>query len=185
MIALPQLAKRRLSNTTAHGGQSTESWFAIQTRCRHERVVTNQLQMRAITAFLPIISETHHWSDRCKLVEIPLFSSYVFVHLLNSSEARARVLSTHGVLRFVGHAGGTPIPDDQVDSVRLILARRVPCASHPFLKVGQRVRIRGGALDGLEGIFRSQGGDDALIVSVDAIQRSLSIRIKGYHIEVV
>jgi len=53
------------------------------------------------------------------------------------------------------------------------------------LKVGQRVRIRGGALDGLEGMFRSQDGDDTLVVSVDAIQRSLSIRIKGYCIETV
>src|SRR5215469_1854957 len=141
--------------------------------------------MQAITNFLPTIKETHHWSDRRKLVEVPLFSSYVFVRLLNSSEARARVLSTHGVLHFVGHAGGTPIPNDQVDSVRLLLARQVPCAGHPFLKVGQRVRIRGGALDGLEGMLRSQDGDDTLVVSVDAIQRSLSIRIKGYCIETV
>ena len=52
-------------------------------------------------------------------------------------------------------------------------------------RVGQRVRLRGGALDGVEGIFQSCAGDDTLIVSIDAIQRSMAVRIKGYDIEVI
>jgi hypothetical protein len=53
------------------------------------------------------------------------------------------------------------------------------------LRVGQRIRVRGGALDGVEGIFQSRNGEDTLVVSVDAIQRSLSVSIKGYDVEVV
>jgi hypothetical protein len=82
------------------------------------------------------------------------------------------------------HGEGTPIPDEQIEFVRTLLARKVPFASHPFLKVGQRVRIRGGSLDGLEGIFKSQNGKNTLILSLDAIQRSLSIHLNGYDIEV-
>jgi transcription antitermination factor NusG len=63
--------------------------------------------------------------------------------------------------------------------------QKVPWVTHPFLQVGQRIRIRGGALDGVEGIFQSRNGEDALVVSVNAIQRSLSVSIRGYNIEVI
>jgi transcription antitermination factor NusG len=75
------------------------------------------------------------------------------------------------------------IPDEQMDAVRLLLAEQLPCAAHPFLKIGQRVRIRGGAMDGVEGVLLAHNGDRTLIVSVDVIQRSLAVRIEGYHVE--
>ena len=163
-----------------------EFWYAVQTRSRCEKVVANQLQMRGFTAFLPLVTEVHRWSDRRKLVETPLFSGYVFVRLVPTSEARVRVLGSDGVVRLVGqHAEGTPIPDEQIESVRILHAQRVPWASHPFLKAGQRVRIRGGALEGVEGFVVSRDGDNALVVSVDAIQRSLAVRIQGYDIEIL
>lgn len=161
-------------------------WYAIQTRSRHEKVVADQLQVRGIITFLPLVTEIHRWSDRRKMVEVPLFSCYVFVQLVTTNDARARVLHTEGVVRVVGrNAEGTPIPDEQIESVRRVLAQNVPWVSHPFLKAGQRVRIRGGALDGVAGVFLSGSGDDTLIVSVEAIQRSLAVRITGYDIEVL
>jgi transcription antitermination factor NusG len=60
-----------------------------------------------------------------------------------------------------------------------------PWRSYPFLKVGQRVRVRGGAMDGVEGVFLSENGDHSLIISVDAIQRSMAVRIDGYDVEPV
>ena len=163
-----------------------KNWYAIQTRSRHERIVVHQLQMRGVTTFLPLITEVHRWSDRRKIVELPLFTCYVFVRVATTNEDRVRVLRTDGVVRFVGPTcEGTVIPEEQIESVRTLVAQNVPWASHPFLKAGQRIRIRGGALDGLEGIFQSRNGEDSLIVSVDAIERSLSVRIKGYDFEVV
>jgi transcription elongation factor/antiterminator RfaH len=174
------------SSTLSFAEEPHPHWYAIQTRSRHEKVVAKQLQSRAITIFLPLITEIHRWSDRRKVVEVPLFSSYIFVQLTTTNDARARVLHTKGVVRFVGqHAGGTPIPPEQIESVRRLLAQKIPCVSHPFLKAGQRVRIRGGALDGVEGVFQARSGDDTLVVSVEAIQRSLAVRITGYSVEVV
>ena len=96
------------------------------------------------------------------------------------------MLTVDGVVRFIGQNGqGTAIPEEQVESVRILLAQDIACSSHHFLKVGQRVRLRGGALDGVEGIFQSCAGDDTLIVSIDAIQRSMAVRIKGYDIELI
>jgi transcription antitermination factor NusG len=99
---------------------------------------------------------------------------------------RMRVLSLDGVLSLVGEKGsGTPIPDEQIQSVRTIVEQQVPWATHPFLKIGQRVRVRGGALDGTEGILVSRNGDRTLVISVDAIQRSLALRVEGYSVEPV
>jgi transcription antitermination factor NusG len=133
---------------------------------------------------LPLVTEVRRWSDRWKSVELPLFSCYVFVRIMDTNEDRLKVLRTDSVFDFVGvPRQGTPIPDDQIDAVRTIVGERVNWQSHPFLKIGQRVRIRSGALDGIEGILVGRNGDRTLVVSIDAIQRSLSVRIEGYDLE--
>jgi transcription antitermination factor NusG len=87
-------------------------------------------------------------------------------------------------LGFVGgHGEGIPIPDEQIECVRTALAQPRACRSLPLLKVGQRVRVCGGAMDGIEGVFVSENGDQSLIISIDAIQRSLSVRIDGYQVK--
>jgi transcriptional antiterminator NusG len=160
------------------------TWYAVQTRSRHEKVVAQRLHEQGITTFLPMYSEVHRWSDRQKLVELPLFSCYVFVKVLATSEQRLRVLRQDGVFSFVGVRGqGTPIPDQQIDAVQTLISQDLPWSNHPFLKIGQRVRIRGGALDGVEGILQARNGDRTLVVSIDAIQRSMAVRIEGYDVE--
>jgi transcription antitermination factor NusG len=87
---------------------------------------------------------------------------------------------------LVGHGPeGTPLGEEEIESVKTLVDQGVPWITHPFLQAGQRIRIRGGALDGLEGIFQSQSGQDMLIVSINAIQRSLSVSLRGYEIEVI
>jgi len=96
------------------------------------------------------------------------------------------VLSTHGVAGFVGvQRTGVPIPDGQIEDIRTLLSNKVAMKSHSFLKVGQRVRIRGGALDGVQGILVSLNGDRSLVISLESIERSLSIRVEGYNVEPV
>ncbi|MBV9341418.1 MAG: UpxY family transcription antiterminator [Acidobacteria bacterium] len=158
----------------------------MQTRSRHEKLVACHLQTRGVVHYLPIVIETHRWSDRRKRLELPLFPGYVFVRVVDSNLRRVEVLRTPGVVRFVGHSpSGTVVPDEQIESIRKLIEENIPWVSHPFLKVGQRVRVRGGALDNLEGIVVRRNGEDALVISVDAIQRSLSVSIKGYDLEVV
>jgi hypothetical protein len=80
------------------------------------------------------------------------------------------------------HGIGTTIPDNQIHDIRTLLANDIEFRSYPFLKIGQRVRIRGGSLDGVEGILTGQHGDRSLVISVEPIQRSLSIRVEGYDV---
>ena len=163
-----------------------QNWYALLTRARHEKVVAQRLREVGVTSFLPVVTELRKWSDRKKLVEFPLFSCYVFAKLTPTNEGRLKALRIDGVYSLVGtRAEGTPIPEEQIETIRRIAEERLVWHSHPFLKVGQRVRIRGGALDGVEGIFMARSGESTLIVSVDAIQRSLSVRIDGYAVEPV
>jgi transcription antitermination factor NusG len=161
-------------------------WYALHTRARHEKAIERRLQDQGMETFVPTTMEVHRWSDRKKKVEVPLFSCYVFVRCTLSAEDRAHVYQVESVHGFVGTRGSSlPIPNEQIDSIQKILAQTAPWRSYPFLKVGQRVRVRGGAMDGVEGVFLSENGDHSLIISVDAIQRSMAVRIDGYDVEPV
>ena len=165
------------------GVAAEEAWFAIQTRPRHEKKVASDLEGKGVTVFLPLFTAVHQWSDRKRRVQVPLFTNYVFVRLAEQKNARAAVLRTNGVLSFVGIRGsGICIPDEQIEAIQVILREKVPFAPCPFVDVGQRVRIRGGSLDGISGILVKINDDRSLVISVDSIQRSLAIRIAGYNV---
>lgn len=175
-----------LPNMAPTIASGTENWYAVHTRARHERAVAHRLRELGVNTFLPLVTEVHRWSDRRKSVEVPLFGCYVFVKLPPTGEDRLRVLRIDGVFKFVGVRGvGTPIAETQIDAVRTLIGQQLPWSSHPFLQIGQRVRVRGGALDGVEGILLSRNDDNTLVVSIDAIQRSLAVRIQGYDLEPV
>ena len=137
----------RLHSPVLSADADAEKWFAVQTRARHEKVVAQEVRDRGVTTFLPLVREVRRWSDRRKVVELPLFSCYVFVKLVPRNDERLRVLRVNGALRFVGtHGMGIPIPDEQIQAVQTLVEEQLPFCSHPFLKIGQRVRIRSGAL---------------------------------------
>ncbi len=162
----------------------TTQWFAVQTKPRHESRVAERIGAKGIPTFLPLITETHRWSDRRKKIHTPLFSCYVFVCLESQPESRLAVLRTPGVFGLVGpNNQPTAIPECEIDNIKALMASAEQFESYPFLKVGQRVRMRGGALDGVEGILVSRNNERGLIVSVDALQRSLCVRVEGYDVE--
>ena len=159
-------------------------WYAVRTRSRHEKLVARQLEKQGIQAFLPVVTKINQWSDRRKQVEEPLFSGYAFVRLDHSSVDRVRVLQTQGVVNFVGVQGaGVAIPDQEIDNISTLLASKVSYQERPYLHVGQRVKVVGGALDGLEGILTAENTDRSVVISIGLIQRSLSVRVAGYNVE--
>ena len=169
-----------------HTAFSDASWYAVQTMPRHEKKVSQELTAKAIECFLPTITTVRQWSDRKRLIVEPLFTGYVFARLAHASPNRITLLRAKGVVGLVGTRGvGAPIPESEIHSIQQIVGSRAPYASHPFLSVGKRVRVRGGALEGLEGILQSVNGDQSLVVSVELIRRSLSLTISGYVVEPV
>jgi transcriptional antiterminator RfaH len=160
------------------------AWFAVQTRPRNEKKVSLGLKEKGVHSFLPLRREKRQWSDRQQWIELPLFSQYVFVQIPATAESRVSVLRTTGVLRFVGSPGyGTPVPNEQIENLQAIVDQRMPLAPHEFIKVGERVRIRGGALNGIEGVLAEIKNDRSLVVSVELIQKSVALRIDGFEVE--
>ena len=160
-------------------------WYAILTRYRFEKKVIAHLANKGVETFLPLLEEIHRCSDRRKALQIPLFPGYAFVWLSLSCPSRLEVLRTEGVLRFVAFGGDTnPVPAKQIEDLKKLLSHKVPCSLHAFLTLGRQVRIRGGCLDGLEGILE-QNEEKSLVISIESIQRSVAIKIEGYELELV
>ena len=157
-------------------------WFAIQTRSRHEKRIHVDLQEKGVHAYVPLNVKRNQWSDRCKIVDTPLFPGYVFVKIAPDAQSRVPVLRTSGVISFLGVRGvGVPIPEKEIAAIRAVL-REETAVPHPFVQLGQRVRICGGSLDGIEGILTSMDGNKSLVVSVQVIQKSVAVRISGYTV---
>jgi transcription antitermination factor NusG len=159
-------------------------WFAVLTRPRHEKKVARQLADESLTAFVPTLPQIHQWCDRRRVVDLPLFSCYVFVHVGDWRDAYFKVLRTPGVFRWV-RLGSEPsvIPDSEMASIRSLVERAVSVAPYPYLRIGQRVRLRSGCLEGVEGILVGRKGARKLVLSINLIQQSLAVPIEGYEIE--
>jgi transcription antitermination factor NusG len=162
------------------------SWFAIQTWPRYEKKVFDELRRKQVETFLPLLPTPRQWSDRRRTVQLPLFAGYVFVRTEPDVRTRIPVLRTNGVVGFVGAGGsGSQIADAEIDSIQRVVSSRVNFNEHRYGDIGRRVRIRGGSLDGLEGILVGRNDDLSLVVSVQIIQRSLAIRVAGYSVDFV
>ncbi len=160
------------------------AWYALRTRPRHEKRVHLELQEKSIESFLPLLAESHSWSDRQQVVQVPLFPGYVFTRTQNKPEQRVRVLRTAGVVGFVGFRGiGVSIPEEQISAIQSIVEARVSFGPYAFLNIGQKVRIVGGSLDGIEGIINEKKGETSLVISIELIQRSVAIRVEGFRVE--
>ena len=161
-------------------------WYAVKTRSRGEKVAATMIDALGINHFLPLAPELRQWSDRKQVVNLPLFPGYLFVRMNPSKESTLPVLRVPGVVGIVGnHAGPSPIPDYEIEGVRRVLEHGVQCAPHPFLKEGDRVRIVRGALAGVEGTLIRSNSETRLAISIEMIQRSISVSVLRQDVEPV
>ncbi|MGO8796988.1 MAG: transcription termination/antitermination protein NusG [Candidatus Sulfotelmatobacter sp.] len=160
-------------------------WFAVQTRYRFEKRVAARLNQKNCEVYLPLLTEHRSWSDRKQVITTPLFPGYAFVHIDHSYNARRDVLQTVGLIGFVSFGGKVaPVPRYEIENLQLLLQRQGAFSLYPFVHAGQRVRIRGGCLNGLEGIL-VQHENNKLVISIGSIQRSLAVEIAGYELEII
>ena len=117
------------------------------------------------------------WSDRVKMIQMPLFSGYLFCRF--DLARRISVLETPGVLSIVGQ-GRTPQPVDplQVADIRLAVHSGQAVRPWPQLEVGRTVRIERGPLQGARGILLRHKGLNQLIVGVQLMQRAIAVEVE-------
>jgi transcription antitermination factor NusG len=164
--------------------RETLRWYAVHTRSRHEKRVSQQLQGKALESFLPIYQSVHRWKDRKAIVSTPLFPGYLFVHIALAQ--RMQVVAVPGVVNLVGvHGHPTPIPDEEVTALFDCWARRVAMRPHPYLVAGGRVRINKGPLAEMEGILVRRKGQFRLVLSVHLIARSVAVEVDASDVVAV
>ncbi|MCX7778263.1 MAG: UpxY family transcription antiterminator [Armatimonadetes bacterium] len=153
-----------------------ERWYAIFTKVNYEKRVFSALNAMGFKAFLPCIKV---WSRRRdELIEKPAFPRYLFVRCVLTKEAYLAIKKALGVLKFVDCDGiPTPIPDEEIESVRIVLNGANEVEGHPFLKVGDLVEVVKGRFKGARGYLMEIGKRHKLIVGIEMLGRAVSVNI--------
>jgi len=178
------LSQLPILQTASADFESAKHWYAVYTYPQHEKGCVKQLMQRGLEVFLPTYAEERVWKNRQRArLELPLFPSYVFVQM--GATERSKVLGAPAVLRILGNGQGPqPIPDGVVDLLR----------SEPFrgrlqreseIVVGQRVRIRSGALQGVEGVLVRKKNSLWFVLAIELINQRATMEVKSTDIEML
>jgi transcription antitermination factor NusG len=156
--------------------QTSSQWFAAYTKHQHEKVCADLLMRKSIEVYLPLYQSVRRWRDRKKTISLPLFPSYVFFRSVTGN--RLEILNTPGVFFIVGNAlGACPIAEEDIESMRLMTTSGLGAEPHPYLKSGERVRIKSGPLAGLQGLLVRVNNQSRVVVSVEPLKQAVSVEV--------
>lgn len=160
---------------------AVSQWYAAYTCPRHEKYVARQLDERSIDS-LPLYRSLRRWKDRRKQIELPLFPGYVFVHF--DLQQRLRILGLTGVVRLVSFNGQPArLPEHDIETLRKGLDLQIYAEPHPYLRVGRRVRVVHGPMAGTEGILVRKKEKYRLVISLEAIMRSIAVEVDATDVQ--
>jgi transcription antitermination factor NusG len=164
------------------GTRDDAAWWAVYTRHQHEKVVAGMLSAKGFEVFLPLYDSTRHWKDRNKMLSLPLFPCYLFVRGENTR--RQQVVTTPGVHMILGNGEQVAVvPEAEIQAIRKTIEGAFHAEPHPFLKCGERVRVKRGTLAGVEGILVRKRNEYRLVLSVDMLAQSVGVEIAASDVE--
>ena len=159
-------------------------WYALRVRSHFERTTSNCLKSKGYEEFTPFYRTKRRWSDRIKEVEFPLFPGYVLCRF--NPQQRLPILQTPGVVCVVSF-GKQPaaVDDEEIAVIQALVRSSYPARPWPFLRVGQKARIVGGPLHGLEGLLLDLKNGCRIVLAVNLLQRSVAVEIDRENVEPV
>jgi transcriptional antiterminator NusG len=157
------------------------SWFALRVRSRSEIMVGQLLAAKGYPSYCPSYTTERQYSDRIKRTEAALFPGYVFCRFAPGEILP--IVSTPAVQQIVG-IGSHPqaIDDQEIERIQTGVRHGEGVTPHPYLHTGQRVRVRYGALSGIEGFLVQMRNHHRLVISADILQRAVSLQIDALHV---
>lgn len=163
------------------------NWYAAYIKSRHEFVAEKELSKKEIETFLPVVKKLRTWKDRKKWIDFPLFPGYLFIKTIPSYENFLNILITRGVVTLISSDIGIPIPipDDEINSLRLMLESGRDIDIYPNLKEGSRVRIKRGPLTGAEGTLKIKDEQYMFLVNIDILGRSVGVKVYAEDLELI
>jgi transcription antitermination factor NusG len=155
--------------------QTTRKWLALYTRPRWEKKVYKLLQEKGIDTYCPLNKVHRKWSDRMKVVEEPLFKSYVFVKV--TEEEKTAVRMTHGVVNFVYWLGKPAIiKEKEIEVIKRFLNDHHDVEVRSIdIKAGKKILVQSGILMGKEGTVKK-----VLHKKVEVIIESIGFALTAY-----
>ena len=157
-------------------------WYPLYTNSRAEKRVYQELQKKNIEVYLPLRKEWKQWSDRKKLVEEPLFKSYIFVRI--STKEMATVLMAQGVSRFLYFGGEIAVmPDKQMEDLRLLLSQGddLTFVEHD-IETGEKVLINAGPFQGMIAELVCIRSKKALVLKLENLGYAIQIKTSMAYI---
>ena len=161
-------------------GLPDRRWWAIYTKSRQEKAFSRQLLGHEIPHYLPLVRKTYVCRGRKFFAHVPLFAGYVF--MCGTDAERVLSLTTNRISRVLPVHDPDRLVHDLGQIWRLI-ASGAPLTVEQRLGPGRRVRIRHGAMAGLEGTVLVRRGGTRLFVAVDFLQQGASIDVADYLLE--
>ena len=159
-------------------------WFAIQVRPRYEKTAGDILRNKGYEEFVPLYKEKRQWSDRIKIVTVPLFAGYIFCRF--NASAHAPIVTTPGVVRIIGSGKELlPIEEGEVEAIQAVIRCGYKAHPHAYTKIGDKVRITEGPLSGIEGVLVGYKNGSRLVLSVNLVQSSIAVEIQSRDVSVV
>ena len=168
------------------GEQSERSraWYVLHTRSRFEQVVFDGLEKKSLETFLPKVTTLSKRRDRRLKIRVPLFPGYVFVRSDLNPHERLEIVKTIGVVRLVGNKDGPiPVPDEAINSLRIMVAGDNRVLTGTRMKKGDRVIVVDGPFTGIMGTFVRYRGRGRVVVSIEALGQYAAVDVPEDYVE--
>ncbi len=161
-------------------------WYVLHTKSRFESVVNDGLQRKQIEVFLPKITVKSKRRDRKAMIRIPLFPGYVFVKTDLHPNHHLEIVKTAGAVRLIGSKRGpVPVPDETIDSLRIMVSTEFPVSTGNRLQKGDRVMVVSGPLAGVTGTFVRYRGQGRVIVNIEALGQYAGVEVSEDDLEIL
>lgn len=155
-------------------------WVVFHTKARQEKAFARQLVSMDIPFFLPLVNKQNLIRGRKVSSYVPVFGGYIFLFV--SEEERVKALTTNRTTSMLEVVDQEQLVQDLQNVERLIQVD-APLTVESRLIAGQRVRIKAGPMEGLEGVVEKRRGQSVLYVSVTMLQQSATMEIDDYLLE--
>ena len=164
----------------------SRSWYVLHTKSRFENVVYEGLLRKSMEVFLPKIKIKSKRRDRKLLIQVPLFPGYLFVKTDLHPYEHIEIVKTTGAVRLVGNKGGpVPVPQDAIESLKIMVVCDQPVTTGMRFKKGDRVMVVHGSFAGITGTFVQYRGKGRVIVNIEALGQYAAVEVSEDDVEIV
>ncbi len=184
LFVSPDFSNSAYLNRQSTDAASQRRWYAVFTVPQNEKSAVRHLELRNVESFLPTYETVRVWKNRQRVKTVlPLFPTYLFVHIDRGE--RVKVLQTPGVLHIVGNGRNLiPLEDAEVEFLRSGFHGK---RAEPYseLVVGQRVRIRSGVMQGVEGTLVRKQSSLRFVLTLSLINQHAAVEVDADTLESV